>query len=103
MKRKKKEPDLILREGKPAAVILDIDRYQDMLERLEDLEDLRELEEMRKKPRFKDFDLVWLPGEWRFRAVEVLRPPLDDFAPATQDSCSSKEHCLISNEIAESL
>ena len=31
-------------------MILDIDEYQDMLERLEDLEDLEGLEEMREKP-----------------------------------------------------
>jgi PHD/YefM family antitoxin component YafN of YafNO toxin-antitoxin module len=49
-KIEKKPPEIILRDGKPAAVILDIDEYREMLERLEDLEDLRELEEMRKKP-----------------------------------------------------
>ena len=49
-KSKKKAPEVILREGKPAAVILDIDAYKEMLERLEDVEDLRILEEMRKKP-----------------------------------------------------
>ena len=47
------------REGKPAAVIVDIDEYREMLERLEDVEDLRRLEEMRKKPlkfrRLEDF------------------------------------------------
>ncbi len=52
MKNKlKKEPlEIIFREGKPRAVILDIDEYREMLERIEDLEDLKELEEMRKKP-----------------------------------------------------
>lgn len=49
-KAKRKAPEIVLREGKPAAVILDIDEYQEMLERLEDAEDLRMLEEMRKKP-----------------------------------------------------
>ena len=43
-------PQIVLRDGKPAAVILDIDRYREMLERLEDVEDLEELEEMRQKP-----------------------------------------------------
>jgi PHD/YefM family antitoxin component YafN of YafNO toxin-antitoxin module len=47
---KRKAPELVLKEGKPTAVILDIDEYQEMLERLEDVEDLRMLEEMRKKP-----------------------------------------------------
>jgi PHD/YefM family antitoxin component YafN of YafNO toxin-antitoxin module len=49
-KSKKKAPEIVLREGKPAAVILDIEQYRDMLERLEDVEDLRILREMRKRP-----------------------------------------------------
>jgi PHD/YefM family antitoxin component YafN of YafNO toxin-antitoxin module len=53
-KMKKKVPEVILRDGKPAAVILDIDEYREMLERLEDMEDLRMLAEMRKRPlKFK--------------------------------------------------
>lgn len=50
MRAKRKSPEIILRDGKPRAVILDIEKYQEMLERLEDAEDLRVLEEMRKKP-----------------------------------------------------
>jgi PHD/YefM family antitoxin component YafN of YafNO toxin-antitoxin module len=47
----------VLREGKPSAIILDIDEYQEMLEKLEDFEDLKMLEEMRKKPlKFKKLD-----------------------------------------------
>jgi PHD/YefM family antitoxin component YafN of YafNO toxin-antitoxin module len=49
-KAKRKEPEIIFREGKPAAVILDIDDYQEMLERLEDADDLKILVEMRQKP-----------------------------------------------------
>ena len=49
-KRKKKTPEIILREGKPSAVILDIDEYQEMLERLEDMEDLKMLQTMREAP-----------------------------------------------------
>ncbi len=56
---KKKEPEIVFRKGKPAAVILDIDAYQEMLERLEDVDDLKILMEMRKKPlkfkRLEDF------------------------------------------------
>jgi PHD/YefM family antitoxin component YafN of YafNO toxin-antitoxin module len=56
-KAKKKEPEIILREGKPAAVILDIEVYQEMLERLEDAEDLKMLSEMRQKPlKFKKLE-----------------------------------------------
>jgi len=49
-KVKRKTPEIVLREGKPSAVILDIDEYRQMLERLEDLEDLNRLKEMRKRP-----------------------------------------------------
>lgn len=57
MRTKHKRPSIILQDGKPAAVILDIEKYQEMLERLEDQEDLKALEEMRKKPlRFRDFE-----------------------------------------------
>ena len=48
-KAKRKPPEIVLREGKPSAVILDIDDYREMLERLEDLEDLNILKEMRKR------------------------------------------------------
>ena len=58
-KAKRKEPEIIFRGGKPAAVIIDIDEYQEMLERMEDAEDLKILAEMRQKPlkfkRLEDF------------------------------------------------
>jgi len=58
-KAKRKAPDIVFWEGKLAAVILGIDEYQEMLERLEDVEDLRMLEAMRRKPlkfrRLEDF------------------------------------------------
>ena len=57
MKAERKEPEIVLRDGKPVAVILDIDEYQEMLERLEDSEDLKILEEMRKRPlKFKKLE-----------------------------------------------
>jgi len=51
MQRAKKNliPEIIFRQGKPVAVILDITKYQEILERLEDIEDLKILEKMRKK------------------------------------------------------
>ncbi len=56
-KAKKKAPEIILRNGKPSAVILDIEDYREMLERLEDLEDLEMLKEMRKRPlKFKKLE-----------------------------------------------
>ena len=56
-KRKNRGVELVIKEGKPKAVILDIDEYREMLERLEDMEDLQLLEEMSKKPlSFKKLD-----------------------------------------------
>ena len=56
-KTKRRTPEIVLKEGKPAAVILDIDEYRKMLERLEDLEDLNVLKEMRKRPlKFRKLD-----------------------------------------------
>ena len=43
-------PELIVRDGKPVAVIVDIDEYREMLERLEDIDDLRAIEAMRDEP-----------------------------------------------------
>lgn len=52
-----KEPSIIMREGKPTAVILDIGDYREMLERLEDVDDLKALEAMRRKPlKFRNLD-----------------------------------------------
>ena len=56
-KHKRKAPEVVFREGKPAAVILDIGDYRKMLERLEDIEDLRMLKEMRKRPlKFRELE-----------------------------------------------
>jgi prevent-host-death family protein len=57
MKARRKDPEIVLRNGKPSAVILDIDEYREMLERLEDVEDLRALSAMRKKPlKFRNLE-----------------------------------------------
>jgi len=65
-KTKKKAPEIILCEGKSAAVILDIDEYREMLEQSEDLEDLRMLKRMRNKPlkfpKLDDFLKEFHPG-----------------------------------------
>jgi len=56
-KTKRKVPEIVLRDGVAKAVILDIDEYQEMLERLEDAEDLKMLENMRKTPlQFRSLD-----------------------------------------------
>ena len=49
----KKTPEFIFRDGKPSAVILAIDDYARLLEKIEDAEDLREIERIKKnKSRF---------------------------------------------------
>jgi len=50
MKPKRRVPEIVLRNGKPSAVILDIKEYEEVLERLEDADHLKALKAMRKKP-----------------------------------------------------
>ena len=47
---RKRQVRLVLEDGEPRGVILDIQDYIEMLERLEDAEDLAELNAMRQKP-----------------------------------------------------
>ena len=52
-----KNPEIIVRDGKPVAVILDIDIYEAMLEQIEGLEDLEYLNKIRQHPlEFRPFD-----------------------------------------------
>ncbi len=44
------EPEIISRKGKPVAVILPIDAYREIIERLEDAEDVAYLRKARRKP-----------------------------------------------------
>ncbi len=59
MKTELKEPEIVLRNGKPSRVILDIEDYEELLERAEDADDLRALAALRRKPmhfrRFEDY------------------------------------------------
>jgi len=49
-----KEPELVVKNGRPTGVILDIEQYRELLERIEDAEDLAELRKVRAKtPRFR--------------------------------------------------
>ncbi len=54
-----RKPEVVLRDGKPAAVILEIEEYREMLEQLEQVEDLKALEALRRRPlkfrRLEDF------------------------------------------------
>jgi len=65
-KAKRRSPEIIVRDSKPVAVILDIDDYREMLERLEDADDLKMLQEMRKTPlqftKLDDFLKEYSPG-----------------------------------------
>jgi PHD/YefM family antitoxin component YafN of YafNO toxin-antitoxin module len=58
MKAKKQSaPEIVLRDGKPAAVILDIEVYRELLERAEDADDLKALRAMRRRPiKFRRLD-----------------------------------------------
>jgi len=64
--QKRKPLEIVFRDGKPNAVILDINEYQEMLERLEDLHDLKMLDKMRKKTlsfrKLEDFLKEYHPG-----------------------------------------
>ncbi len=50
MVHRRQKPQLVIEDGQPTAVILDIAEYEHMLERLEESEDLATLQEMRKEP-----------------------------------------------------
>ena len=64
--QKKQEPQIVLRDGQPSAVILDIETYRELLERAEDADDVRALDKMRRKTlRFRplgDFLKEYRPG-----------------------------------------
>ena len=59
--------EIIYRNGRPAAVILDIREYEELLERLEDAEDVRYLRRLRQKPLhfIKLTDLLGQPAKSR--------------------------------------
>jgi PHD/YefM family antitoxin component YafN of YafNO toxin-antitoxin module len=50
MARPRRKPEIVVRDGEPTAVILGIDEYRELLERVEDLEDLRALDKLRQRP-----------------------------------------------------
>ena len=57
MKTKLPEPEIITCKGKAVSVILPIEVYQEMLERLEDADDIAWLKKARKKPQsFRSLD-----------------------------------------------
>lgn len=59
MKSKMPEPEIVTRNGKAVSVILPIEVYQEILERLEDADDIAWLKKARKKPQaFRKLDDV---------------------------------------------
>ena len=49
-RRARKDPEIVMRGGKPTAVILSIEDYRKLLQRAEDAEDLKTLRAMRRRP-----------------------------------------------------
>ena len=47
---RRKPLQIVVQNGEPSAVVLEIEEYRELLERLEDAEDLKLLEDMRKRP-----------------------------------------------------
>lgn len=50
VRTRKRTPEIVLSGGKPTAVIVDIDDYEELLERAEDAKDLAILRKMRTRP-----------------------------------------------------
>ncbi|HXU44969.1 MAG TPA: hypothetical protein VN783_05550 [Thermoanaerobaculia bacterium] len=69
-------PEVVIRDGKPVAVIVEIEEYREMLERLEGIEDLAALQAVRREPlefhRFEDY-LAAQAG--REGAARGIKPP----------------------------
>ena len=57
VRRTRKDPEIVMRGGKPTAVILGIEEYRKLLEQAEDAQDLKALKAMRKRPlKFRKLD-----------------------------------------------
>jgi prevent-host-death family protein len=50
MKATQREPEIVTRKGKPVAVIIPINDYEELLERAEDVADVALLKRTRRKP-----------------------------------------------------
>ena len=59
MKPDASSPEIVIRDGKAVAVIINIEEYREMLEKIEDLDSLKALERLRQEPlefrRLDDF------------------------------------------------
>ena len=68
MENRATTPEIVIRDGKPVAVILSLAEYRELLEKAEDLEALKSLEKMRQEPlQFRRLDDI-APSE----ALEIL-------------------------------
>ena len=57
MKSVPTEPEIVTRRGKPVSVIIPIEQYEELLERLEDADDVAWLRKLRRKPqRYRTLD-----------------------------------------------
>ncbi|PZC47110.1 MAG: Antitoxin component YafN of the YafNO toxin-antitoxin module, PHD/YefM family [Chloroflexi bacterium] len=63
---RKRPLQVIVENGEPAAVVVPIDEYEEMIERLEDAEDIEELARLRAGPRssrkLEEFLAEYSPG-----------------------------------------
>ncbi len=50
MKATKRQPEIVIRNGKPVSVIVPIKDYEELLERVEDADDVAWLKRARRKP-----------------------------------------------------
>lgn len=48
--------DIVYKKGKPSAVILNLDDFIKILERLEDYDDLKDIKEIEGKEQFRSFE-----------------------------------------------
>jgi hypothetical protein len=56
-KPRRAQPAVLIKDGKPAFVVLDIRDYRDILDKLDDLEDIQYVDRLvRKRPRFRPFE-----------------------------------------------
>lgn len=56
-KRTSKNPEVIYRNNKPVSVIIDLEEYKNILERLDDIEDIAFINEIKNKQlKFRKLD-----------------------------------------------
>ena len=85
MQIQKKHPQLVYEENTPVAVIIEINEYREMLDRLEDKEDLEMINTMKKKDlqfrKLDDFLSEYVPDDVikNFTIKKIRQSFLEDF------------------------